>query len=207
MGWFSSLLHRQDVPRLLTKAAWITHQGEELCLSTSFTYWSLGISHKSCTGLWSPWNFKLQVGKLMHWHMFQALTCPLLCEQQSCKGTPPPSGRGENFHTPRFTRRLLKSCEQEQFQNEQLTSTVPPSSISSQNLAPWTKKNYHSEREDILSKNTDVNCLIYHCLHLQTTESTLLLTILWDLYFIYINIWNYSVVRRSAKRNGQPEGP
>lgn len=30
MGWFSSLLHRQDVPRLLTKAAWITHQGEEL---------------------------------------------------------------------------------------------------------------------------------------------------------------------------------
>lgn len=105
MGWFSSLLHGQDMPRQVTKPAWIIQQGEELSLSTSFTYWPLGISHKSCTGLWSPWNFKLQVGKLMHWHLFQALTCPLLREQQSCSGTPPPSGRGKNFHTPRFTRR------------------------------------------------------------------------------------------------------
>lgn len=85
MGWFSPLDQGQDVPRQLTKLAccsWITHQGEELYLITSFTYhhWPLGMS-QVLHRLWNPWNFKLQVGKLMHWHLFQALTCPL-SEQQ-----------------------------------------------------------------------------------------------------------------------------
>lgn len=107
MGWYSPLLHWQHVPWQLTKPAccyWITYQGEELYLITSFTYhhWPLGISHKRCTGLWSPWNFKLQVGKLMHWHMFQALTCPLL--QWTATLHRDPSSLSYT-HTLSFTRR------------------------------------------------------------------------------------------------------
>lgn len=83
----------QKVDKTGVLCYWTTYQWVEFYLITSFTYhhWPLGVSHKRCTWLWSPWNFKLQVGKLMHWHMFQALTCPLLHQHQYCTETPPPS--------------------------------------------------------------------------------------------------------------------
>lgn len=167
-----------------------------------YHHWPLRVSHTFCTWLWSPWNFKLQVGKLMHWRMIQALTCPLLHELQHCAKTLLPQLCVNTIRKVTFQRRYMKSCKQDKFQTGDYFLLNPYFPHTSYLLENW--KVSSCQGKDLIWEE---NSWIYHWFAFaQTTANATSSAVLGFVHYLYqqlqLNKAAVSPVTK-AKRSGQ----